>query len=139
MNRYLNPKEHDVLSTILHAENPINVPQIAKLHPELTANVIQPAIRKLIKLNLIEVAEITVNRNNFSRCFRPTSSATEIIQKMFASEYMSFRRLISKQAISNAILQIDEDPEKIKKEISKIEHLLQEYKDTNNSKGKKEI
>lgn len=137
MTKYLNAKEYDILCTIFHAEEPINVPQITKLHPELTANVVQPAIRKLLKLNLIEVADITLERNNFSRRFRPTASATDIIQKMFADEYIVFSRLVSKQTLLSAIMQIEENPEKAKKEISEIERLLQEYKDTANNKGKK--
>lgn len=137
MTKYLNAKEYDILCTIFHAEEPINVPQITKLHPELTANIVQPAIRKLLKLNLIEVADITLERNNFSRRFRPTASATDIIQKMFADEYIVFSRLVSKQTLLSAIMQIEENPEKAKKEISEIERLLQEYKDTANNKGKK--
>ena len=140
MNKYLNPKEYDILCTILHAEEPVNVPQIIKLHPELTTNIVQPAIRKLLKLNLIEVADITLDRNNFSRRFKPTASATDTIQKMFADEYMVFSRLLSKKALLSAIMQIDKNPEKTKKEISEIECLLREYKDANNkanNKGKK--
>lgn len=137
MNKYLNSKEYDILCTIIHAEEPINVPQITKLLPELTANIVQPAIRKLLKLNLIEVADITIDRNNFSRRFRPTASATDTIRKMFADEYIVFSRLVSKQTLLSAIMQIEENPEKAKKEISEIERLLQEYKDSNNNKGKK--
>lgn len=137
MNKYLNAKEYDVLCSILHAEGPINVPQITKLHPDLTANIVQPAIRKLLKLNLIEVADITVDRNNFSRRFKATASATDTIRKMFADEYIAFNRLVSKQTLLNAIVQIEEDPEKAKQEISEIERLLQEYKDTTNNKGKR--
>lgn len=135
MTKYLNSKEYDILCTILHAEEPINVPQITKLHPELTANIVQPAIRKLLKLKLIEVADITVDRNNFSRRFKPTESATDIIQKMFADEYIMFSRLVSEQTLLSAITQTNNNPEKAKKEISEIERLLQEYKSAN-TKGK---
>lgn len=137
MNKYLNAKEYDVLYTVLHAEEPLNVPQITSLHPELTTNIVQPAIRKLLKLNLIEVADITFERNNFSRRFKPTASATDTIRKMFADEYLAFNRLVSKQTLLSAIVQVDEDPEKAKEEISEIERLLQEYKDTTYNKVKK--
>ena len=86
-----------ILCTILHAEEPINVPQITKLHPEMTANIVQPAIRKLLKLKLIEVADIAIDRNNFSRRFRPSASANDTIQKMFTDEYIMFNRLVSEQ------------------------------------------
>lgn len=135
MTKYLNSKEYDILYTILHAKEPINVPQIIRLHPELTANIVQPAIRKLLKLKLIEVADSAVDRNNFSRRFKPTESATDIIQKMFADEYIMFSRLVSEQTLLSAITQTNNNPEKAKKEISEVERLLQEYKNANN-KGK---
>lgn len=135
MAKYLNSKEYEILCTIFHAKEPINVPQITKLHPELTANIIQPAIRKLLKLKLIEVADIAVNRNNFSRRFKPTKSATDIIQKMFADEYIMFSRLVSEQTLLSIITQTNNNPDKAKKEISEIERLLQEYKSAN-KKGK---
>lgn len=135
MTKYLNAKEYEVLCIIFHAEEPINVPQISKLQPELTANIVQPAIRKLLKLKLIKVADIAVDRNNFSRRFKPAESATDIIQKMFADEYIMFSRLISEQTLLSAITQTNNNPEKTKKEISEIERLLQEYKSAN-TKGK---
>ena len=131
MNKYLNSKEYDILCTILHAEEPISVPQITKLHSGMTANIVQPAIRKLLKLKLIEVADIAINRNNFSRRFRPAASADETIQKMFADEYIMFSQLVSEQTLLSAITQANKNPEKAKKEISEIERLLQEYKDAN--------
>ncbi len=135
MHKYLNSKEYDILCTILHAEEPINVPQITKLHPEMTANIVQPAIRKLLKLKLIEVADIAIDGNNFSRRFKPSASANDIIQKMFADEYIMFNRLVSEQSLLSAISQAAKNPEKAKKEIADIERLLQEYKDAHN-KGK---
>ena len=135
MNKYLNSKEYDILCTILHAKEPINVPQITKLHPELTANIVQPAIRKLLKLKLIEVADISIDRNNFSRRFKPATSATDTIQKMFIDDYIKFNRLVSEQTLLSAITQANRNPEKVQKEISEMERLLQEYKEAHN-KGK---
>ena len=81
------------------------------------------------------MADIAINRNNFSRRFRPAASANDTIQKMFADEYIMFNRLVSEQTLLSAITQANKNPEKAKKEISEIERLLQEYKDAN-SKGK---
>lgn len=129
MSKYLNAKEYTVLCTIFHAEEPVSVPQITRLHPELSANIVQPAIRKLLKLKLIEVADITIDGNNFSRRFKPTDTATDTIQKMFADEYIMFSHLVSEQTLMSAITQADRNPEKVKKEISEVELLLQEYKE----------
>lgn len=135
MNKYLNAKEYDILCTILHSEEPLNVSQITRLHPALTANIVQPAIRKLLKFNLIEVADITIEGNNFSRRFKPTSAAPDIIRKMFVDDYILFRRLISEQTLLSAMAQADADPEKVQQEILELEQLLQEYKTKSSHKG----
>lgn len=135
MNKYLNTKEYDILCTILHSEEPLNVSQITKRHPVLTANIVQPAIRKLLKFNLIEVADIIIEGNNFSRRFKPTSAAPDVIRKMFADDYLLFRRLVSEQTLLSAMMQANTDPAKIQQEISELEQLLQEHKNKNSHRG----
>lgn len=135
MNKYLNTNEYDILSIILHSEEPLNVPQIIKLRPDLTANIVQPAIRKLLKFNLIEVADITLERNIFSRRFQLTADAPDIIRKMFLDDYTLFRRLVSEEVLLSAMMQADKNPEKSQQEISELEQLLKEYKGKNSRKG----
>lgn len=127
-NKYLNTKEYDVLNAILHAEEPMTVSQITKSLPELSANVVQPAIRKLLKLNLIEIADVVIDRNILSRCFRPTSSAQDIIRAMFVDDYIHFKRLISGKNLLSALVEADNNPETARQEISELEQLLEEYK-----------
>lgn len=134
MNKYLNANEYDILNTILHSEEPLNVPQILKLRPDLTANIVQPAIRKLLKLNLIEIADITLEGNNFSRRFQPTEAAPEIIRKMFLNDYTLFRRLVSEDVLFSAMVQANQNPEKSKREISELEQLLKNYKNKTSRK-----
>ncbi len=127
-NKYLNEKEHEILYTILHAEEPLTVAQIIKHHPEMTANIVQPAIRKLLKLGLIEVADIVMDRNIFSRSFQPASGSSDIIRRMFMDEYIRFSRLVSGQTLLSAMIQADDNPDTAQQEISELEQLLEEYK-----------
>lgn len=135
MTKYLNAKEYDILSIILHSEEPLNVPQILKARPDLTANIVQPAIRKLLKFNLIEVADITLEGNIFSRRFQMSADAPDVIRRMFLDDYTQFRRIVSEQVLFSAMVQADENPEKSRQEISELEQLLQEYKNKNSRKG----
>jgi len=57
---------------IFHADEPLSVSQIIRLQPDLTANIVQPAIRKLLKPELIEIADISINHNILARRFQPT-------------------------------------------------------------------
>ncbi len=134
LNKYLNAKEYDIFSTILHSEEPLNVSQIIELHPNMTANIVQPSIRKLIKLKLVEVADITIDGNIFSRRFKPTASASDIIQKMFIDDYIHFSKLVSSQSLVSAMVQADNNPEQALQDIQEMEQLLQEYKEKKNTK-----
>lgn len=131
MTKYLNSKEYNILDTILHAKEPLSVTQILKVHPDLTSNIVQPAIRKLLKLKLIEVAEIAVDGNIFSRRFKLSPTASEAIQKMFVDDYLQFSKLVSSQSLLSAMMQADDNPEKAIQEIAEMEKLLQEYKERN--------
>ena len=130
----MNAKEYDILSTILHAKEPLNVSQIIEFHPNMTANIVQPSIRKLMKLNLVEVADITLEGNVFSRRFKPTAAAPDMLQKMFIDDYIHFSKLVSGQSLISAMIQADSDPDKALQEIDEVEKLLLEYKTKKNSK-----
>lgn len=129
MTKYLNAKEYDILNTILHSEDPMNVSQILKTYPALTSNIVQPVIRKLLKLNLIEVADIAIEGNIFSRRFKATEAAPDIIRKMFVDDYLHFSKLVSGQTLLSAMVQADQNPDQAMAEIGELEKLLQEYKE----------
>lgn len=128
MNKYLNPKEYNILHMLLHADEPLSVAQIIKLQPDMTANIVQPAIRKLLKLELIEVADISVHHNILARRFQPTASAPDTIRKMFVDDYLRFSRLISRQSLFSALLRADDSPDVAEKEVAELERLLDEYR-----------
>lgn len=128
MNKYLNPKEYSILNAILHAEEPMSVSELIKTHPGLTANIVQPAIRKLLKFKLIEVADISIDGNILSRRFQPTAAAPEIIQNMFVDDYLRFKVLISGQSLFSALLRADDNPDTALREVAELEQLLNEYK-----------
>lgn len=134
MHKYLNAKEYDVLCTILHSNEPLNVSQIVAFHPDMTPNIVQPSIRKLIKLKLIEVADITLEGNVFSRRFKPTTDALDIIQRMFIDDYMHFSKLVSGHTLITALMQADDNPDKAMQDIDELERLLTEYKEKKNTK-----
>lgn len=131
MNKYLNAREHQILCIILNSGAPLTVAEIISAHPELTANIIQPAIRKLLRLKLIEVADIVMNRNIFSRSFQAAPGATEIIQKMFMDEYLQFKKMISSESLRSAMMQADSSPEEADREIARLDDMLKEFRDKN--------
>lgn len=136
MTKYLNAKEYDILDMILHSEEPLNVSQILKLRPQFTSNIVQPVIRKLLKFKLIEVADITMDGNIFSRRFRVTESAPDTIRKMFQDDYIHFSKLVSGQSLMSAMVEANDNPGQVMEEIGELEKLLQEYKGKNHNFSK---
>ncbi len=128
MNKYLNPKEYNILNMIFHSEEPLSASQLIKIQPGLTVNIVQPAIRKLLKLKLIEVADISIDGNVLARRFQSTADAPDIIEKMFMDDYLRFKRLISGQSLFSALLRADHRPNDAQNEIAELEQLLDEYK-----------
>lgn len=136
MTKYLNAKEYDILDMILHSEEPLNVSQILKLRPQFTSNIVQPVIRKLLKFKLIEVADITMDGNIFSRRFRITESAPDTIRKMFQDDYIHFSKLVSGQSLMSAMVEANDNPGQVMEEIGELEKLLQEYKEKSRNSSK---
>ncbi len=136
MTKYLNAKEYDILDMILHSEEPLNVSQILKLRPQFTSNIVQPVIRKLLKFKLIEVADITMDGNIFSRRFRVTESAPDTIRKMFQDDYIHFSKLVSGQSLMSAMVEANDNPGQVMEEIGELEKLLQEYKEKSRNSSK---
>jgi len=119
------------LNTILNAEEPLSVSQLIRTSPELTANVVQPAIRKLLKFKLIEVADVSIDRNILARRFRPTDAAPDTIRKMFVDDYLRFKTLVSGQSLFSALVRADDNPDAARREVDELEQLLNEYKKKN--------
>lgn len=128
MYKYLNPREYNILNTLLNADEPLSVSQLIKTSPGLTANVVQPAIRKLLKFKLIEVADVSIDRNILARRFQPTDTAPDTIRKMFVDDYLQFKTLVSGQSLFSALLRADDNPDTALREVDELEQLLNEYK-----------
>lgn len=56
-------KELDVLSLLLRSEQPMTISDIVAMNPDYTINMIKPIIRKLSKLEMVEVAGIVYRQN----------------------------------------------------------------------------
>lgn len=132
MAHHLQPKEQNILATLVHAEKPMSISEIVATNKSYTTNIVQPIIRKFCDLGLVEVADIVYNKKALTRTFRPTASAQTILQEMFLKEYHSFRRLFSRNSLLTAILQDDLESNPDSDEIECLEQILQSYKKQEN-------
>lgn len=132
MNTKRNPRltgrDMDILDILWNSENPMTASQITDAKDGLTINTVQSVLRKLLKLELVEVADIVYSGTVLCRSYRASVSAQEIALSRFVSESRRLSDGISPSSFVAALLDTETDKEARAKEIQKLEHLLQDYK-----------
>lgn len=132
MNTKRNPRltgrDMDILDILWNSENPMTASQITEAKDGLTINTVQSVLRKLLKLELVEVADIVYSGTVLCRSYRASVSAQEIALSRFVSESRRLPDGISPSSFVAALLDTETDKEARAKEIQKLEHLLQDYK-----------
>ena len=107
-------KELDVLSLLLRSEQPMTISDIVAMNPDYTINMIKPIIRKLSKLEMVEVAGIVYRGTSIARTFKPTKTAHLVLQDIFQQEYQSFRELFTDNSLLISLVKSEftKNPEK---------------------------
>ena len=124
----LNKKEKQVLEIIKNAGEPITSNEIMMKAPELNKNAVQPAIRTLLSMGLIEVTDTVMERNIVSRCFAMTKDATEIIGNLFLDEFRSLQKLADKDDLFAALITTKKGDKSGKTNIEDLKELIEDYK-----------
>lgn len=126
-NISLTKRELDIMNILWDSEAPKTAAMIIKAQPELTMNTVQSVLRKLLKNNFIKVADIVYSGTVLSRSYAPTISREDYILNKMTTEYQSLNKKISKTSIISAFLETEDDPEKIKQDITELKQLLNDY------------
>lgn len=112
-------KELDVLSLLLRSEQPMTISDIVAMNPDYTINMIKPIIRKLSKLEMVEVAGIVYRGTSIARTFKPTKTAHLVLQDIFQQEYQSFRELFTDNSLLISLVKSEFTKNPEKKEIDR--------------------
>ena len=123
----LNPRELDVLNILWKTDEPMTSTDIVNEQRGLTQSTVIAVLRKLLKDDLVKVAGITHSGKVLSRTYRPTEASKQVIMDNFAGDYANFRNVISKSDLCAAILGIEQNPEQMKSELSKLREILADY------------
>lgn len=123
-NLKLTGRGMDILEILWNSPNPMTASEITNAKDGLTINTVQSVLRKLLKHELVEVADIVYSGTVLCRSYRAAVSAQEIALSRFVSESSG----ISPSALVAALLDTETDREARVKEIQHLERLLQDYK-----------
>ena len=126
----LTSREVDIMNILWENEKPLIASEIADARPDLTINTVQAVLRKLLKYQLIEVADIVYSGTVLSRSYRPTITSEEFAVLEVTSDYLAFEKTLSKPLLVSALLDTEEDPVKARETIDELQKMLDEYKKT---------
>lgn len=123
----LNPRELDVLNILWKTGEAMTSTDIVNEQRGLTQSTVIAVLRKLLKEDLVEVAGVTHSGKVLSRTYRPTANSRDVIMQNFANDYANFKNVISKSELCAAILDIDQSPDQMKSEVSKLKSILADF------------
>ena len=121
----LTSREIDIL---WENEKPLIASEIADARSDLTINTVQAVLRKLLKYQLVEVADIVYSGTVLSRSYRPTITSEEFAVQELTSDYLAFQKTVSKPLLVSALLDTEEDPVKARETIDELQQMLDAYK-----------
>lgn len=125
----LTNRDMDVLEILWSSSEPLTVSEIvSKGNEDLTINTVNAVARKLLKLKLVEVADIVYHNTSLCRSFRPTAEARETILTFFITEFKRFHSQISMSSLVAALLDSQADKKTRETELQALEQYLDEYR-----------
>ena len=124
-------RDTDILTILWDAKIPMTASKIAAASPDLTINTPQAVLRKLLKNDLIHVADIVYSGTVLSRSYLPSISAEEYAIAQLTLDYQKFENKVSKSSVFAAFLELESDSEKRSQEIESLEKMLEDYKKDN--------
>lgn len=124
----LTSREIDVMNILWNTEKPLIASEISEAKPDLTINTVQAVLRKLLKYQFIEIADIVYSGTVLSRSYRPTITSEEFAVQKMTADYLSFQKSPSKSLLVSALLDTEDDPVQAKKTIDELQSMLNDYK-----------
>lgn len=121
-------RDMDILKILWNSSIPMTASQITAASPDLTINTVQAVLRKLLKSNLVKVANIVYSGTVLSRSYVPTLSSDEFAVAQLTLDYQKLGKNISKASFVCSLLDTEMDRKKLKEDIIELEQMLTEYK-----------
>lgn len=126
----LTNRDLDILNILWNSENALTASAIAGSQDGLTINTVQAELRKLLKMDLIKIADIVYSGTVLCRSYLPTVTSKEFALAQFAEEFRQLQTEISTTSLVATLLEQETDDSKRTQEIEKLEELLQNYKNS---------
>ena len=124
----LTKRDMDVLNILWESDEPKTATMISKSGDGLTMNTTQAVLRKLLKNNLIEIADIVYSGTVLTRSYKSVICQEEFLLQKLVHHYKSMSKKVSKAAILAILLDSEEDPERLDKDLKEIKEFIKNYR-----------
>ncbi len=121
-------KDYEILTILWNSEEPLSYHEIVEKGNGINVNTVQAQIRKLLKKEVIYVADIVYSGTVLCRKYLPKMKEDEFAAKYFAKEFSEVEVKPSTSSLVCALLDMESNGEKKKEEIKELEKMLREYK-----------
>lgn len=124
----ITKRDIDIMNILWDSSVTMTASDIIRANSELTMNTVQAVLRKLLKSNLIEVADIVYSGTVLSRSYKPVISAEDFAVSKISTDISEFKGDVPITSLVSAFLEMEPDEAKRVQEIQELEQLLNEYK-----------
>ncbi|MCR5321339.1 MAG: penicillinase repressor [Lachnospiraceae bacterium] len=124
----LTRRDIDILNILNESEEYLNASSIASKRPDLTLNTVQVELRKLLKMGLVEIGNIGYSGTVLCREYKISQKASKEILAQLEEEYSAWIPNVSASNIVAGFFKKEKNQEKLQKEISELEKIIEQYK-----------
>ena len=123
----LNAKEFKILTLIKEAGKPITTGELIDDASGLTKNIVHPAIRTLLKMELICVADTVLEKNIVSRRFTLSPNSESVIQQMFQEEFRTYEKLLARKKLFCALFDASDSEDERSQILQDLKSILEQH------------
>ncbi len=122
-------KDFEILTIMWKEDRPMSSSEIVKCGTGLNQNTVQAELRKLLKNDVVCIAEIGYSNTVLCRKYVPKLSEQDFLAQNYAREYRSSTDNKNISLLMSAFLDMESDAKKRDAEIEKLTEMLKEYKE----------
>ncbi len=99
----LNQRELDIIAILARSADPLTASQIVEMQRGLTQSTVTAVLRKLLRLNMVEVSGVTHAGKVLSRQYVVTQSGIDAVTVYFEDIYQMVNSILSAKDIMESI------------------------------------
>lgn len=128
MKYELTKTDLKILKVMWESNEPLSYGKIIEKEPTLNSNTVQAQLRKLLKKELIRVADVGYSGTVLCRLYEPVITAEELATVNYLEELTKIKKRPAMSDLVCALLDMEGSKKKKMAEIEELKKMLDKYK-----------